>query len=78
MVGARVPGCRGCAKTAHGGRVHVPELGDGDRYEVRQTGKVLGRFRSVVAAATFATGHPGATVHTAVAEPGVPATAETS
>ena len=76
MVGARVPGCSGCAKTSRGGRSHTPELSTGGRYEVRVNGEVIGGpFRSVVAATTFATGHPGATVHTAATDPGAATTA---
>ena len=65
MVGARVPGCRGCgARTAHGGESKdLTVEADVDRYEVRVNGQVLGRFRSVVAAGVFAKGHPRSTVH---------------
>lgn len=65
MVGSRPPGCTGCGKTPHGGRqLNLQETSPTDRYEVRQGGLPVGRFRSVVAAATFMAGKPGATVHT--------------
>lgn len=64
MVGAKGPGCAGCAKTPHGGRTtDQTARGSEDRYEVRLDGEVIGRFRSVVAASTFMAGRHGATVH---------------
>lgn len=72
MVGAKVPGCAGCAKTQHGGRT-IDQTGVGDeRYEVRLDGEVIGRFRSVVAASTFMAGRHGATVHTVTPSTGQP------
>lgn len=62
-----MPGCKGCAKTAHGGvtRDLIAETEPGDRYEVRDpAGDVIGSFTSAVAAATFMRGHPRTTLHT--------------
>ncbi len=63
-MSTKVPGCKGCGKTAHGGTSRdLTVEQEGDRYEVRVNGAAIQSFRSVVAAAVFAKGHIGSTVH---------------
>lgn len=61
----KVPGCSDCPKTRAGGRSLTIGAESSKRYQVRsKTGEDIGTpFSSVVAAATFMSGHPGATVH---------------
>lgn len=62
-MATRIPGCKGCGRTAHGGQSkQLTVEGVADRYEVVVDGQVLQRFRSVVAAAVFAKDHPRSTV----------------
>lgn len=58
--------CANCGgRTATGGRTMTPEAGGVPKYEVwdRDGNVIGGPFVSAVAAATFAAGHPRATIH---------------
>lgn len=62
MSYAKVPGCKDCGRTSHGGRTRDLVVEQAQRYEVVADGEVIGRFASVVAASTFMRGHPRSVV----------------